>query len=168
MRGSLRIRRRNGLYSGEGRVRSPRGANGTFSSTSFADLSAALEAIPEGVQLVDRQWRYVYLNRAAELHARRPREELTGRTMMECYPGIEGTEVFALMQTCMQSGTPASMENAFTYPDGFSYVFDIRVKPADCGVCVLSIDVTQGRKLEGQLRHAEQAEAAAKITQVLR
>jgi PAS domain S-box-containing protein len=134
---------------------------------SSADLSAALETTHEGIQLVDREWRYVYLNRAAELHARRPRKELIGRTMMDCYPGIEQSELFGLMRACMKDGTRASMENAFTYPDGFAYVFDISVEPVDCGVCVRSVDVTHGRKLESQLRHAEETEAAAKITQIL-
>jgi PAS domain S-box-containing protein len=131
------------------------------------DLGTALDAIQEGLQVIDRQWRYVYLNRAAEVHARRPREELVGRTMMECYPGIEGTVVFGLMRTCMETGAPASTQNTFTYPDGLSYSFEIRIQPADCGVMVLSADVTLGKKLQHQLRDAEHAETAARATRLL-
>ncbi|HEX4341029.1 MAG TPA: ATP-binding protein [Polyangiaceae bacterium] len=134
---------------------------------SFLDLSAALESTQEGIQLVDRDFHYIYLNRAAEVHARRPRQELIGRTMMECYPGIEQSALFALMQACLKDGTPAAMENAFTYPDGFAYVFDIRIEPTDSGVRVRSIDITHGKKLEHQLRDAEQAEQAAKTTRIL-
>jgi PAS domain-containing protein len=61
----------------------------------FGDLGNALDAMREGLQVIDRQWRYVYLNNAAAVHGQRPREELVGRTMMECYPGIDETDVFS-------------------------------------------------------------------------
>lgn len=57
-----------------------------------------IDALREGLQVIDREWRYVYLNAAASAHGRRPREELLGRTMMECYPGIETTELFESMK----------------------------------------------------------------------
>ncbi len=127
------------------------------------DLSTILDEMREGLQVIDREWRYTYLNKAAAEHGRRPREELLGRMMMECYPGIADTAVFALMRSCMVERRSASVTNNFTYPDGLVQTFELRIAPCDVGIMVLSIDVTEGRKLEAQYRHAQKMEAIGRL-----
>ena len=61
-----------------------------------------LESLLEGCQVIDRDYRYVYLNQAALEHARRPKDQLLGRTMMECFPGIEQTSMFRMLESCMR------------------------------------------------------------------
>jgi PAS domain-containing protein len=73
------------------------------------DLTTLLDEMREGLQVIDTNWRYVFLNKAAAEHGRRPREELLGRTMMECYPGIDGSEIFAVLRRCMAERVSASM-----------------------------------------------------------
>src|SRR5579859_2998468 len=90
---------------------------------AFRHLDVVLDAMREGLQVIDRDWRYVYLNLTAAAHGQRPREELIGRTMMECYPGIENTDMFARLRRSMAEGVEASMENEFAYPDGTSRTF---------------------------------------------
>ena len=127
------------------------------------DLGAVFDAMREGLQVIDRQWRYVYLNDAAVKHARRPRDELIGRTMMECYPGLSETEVFALLRRCMEESVPASVENEFTYPDGGARTFELRVQRCEAGIAVLSIDITERKKLEAQFRHAQKMDAVGSL-----
>ena len=108
-----------------------------------------------GCQLIDRGWHYLYLNDAAVRHNRRPREELLGRTMQECYPGLEATPIFATLKTCMESGTPARVETKFTFPDGTVAWFEVSVQPVPEGILILSHDVTDRHRAEAALRESE-------------
>lgn len=110
---------------------------------------AILDDLLEGCQVIDFDWRYLYLNEAATRHARRSKEELHGRTMMESYPGIEETAVFAVLRRSMEDRTPANLENEFTYPDGTTRWFELRIEPVPEGLFVLSLDISP-RKLAQQ------------------
>ncbi len=132
-------------------------------SIVFEDLGSVLDSMREGLQVIDRHWRYVYLNEAAATHGRSSRDELIGRTMMECYPGIADTNMFASVRRCMDEGVPASLENEFTYPDGLSRTFELRIQRCETGIIILSIDVTDRRKLEAQFRQAQKMEAVGSL-----
>lgn len=129
---------------------------------SASELLAVFGSMAEGLQVVDRQWRYVYINETAAAHGRRPKEELLGRTMMDCYPGIDGTPLFAQLSRAML-GEAVSMENEFRYADGQSRTFELRIAPCDAGVTILSIDVTERKNLERQLRQAQKMEAIGRL-----
>lgn len=112
-----------------------------------------LDNMLEGCQIIDREWRYVYLNTAAAEHGRRPKKELIGRTMMECYPGIDKTEMFTHLKRCMKKRVSHRMENEFSYPDGSRGWFDLSLEPVPEGVFILSVDITERRRAEERIRH---------------
>ena len=53
------------------------------------DLTA--DNLLEGIQIISPEWRYVYINKAAAIQGRSTPQELTDKTMLEVYPGIEST-----------------------------------------------------------------------------
>jgi two-component system, cell cycle sensor histidine kinase and response regulator CckA len=134
-------------------------------------LRATLEALMEGCLVMDRDWRYVFLNEAAILQARRPRASFLGRTMMECYPGIEATPVFAAMRYSMEKRVRQRLRNELVYPDGSSATFELRLEPQPTGLAVLSIDVTESLRAEsfmaGQKEVLEQIAAGRPLTEAL-
>jgi two-component system cell cycle sensor histidine kinase/response regulator CckA len=129
-----------------------------------------LESLVEGCQVIGFDWKYLYLNQAAIEHGRRSQEQLIGSTMMECYPGIEETPMFAALGRCMSERLHDRMENEFTFPDGSKGWFELRFVPVPEGVCVLSLDITAKKRseaelarTENQLRHAQKMEAVGRL-----
>ncbi len=116
-----------------------------------------LDNMLEGCQIIGFDWRYLYVNDAAARHGRRTKEELPGHTMMEIYPGIDDTAMFAVLRRCMDERTPSHMENEFTYPDGTAGWFELSIQPVPEGVFILSIDITARKRaeeeIERKLRH---------------
>jgi diguanylate cyclase (GGDEF)-like protein/PAS domain S-box-containing protein len=118
-------------------------------------FQTTLDNMIEGCQIIGYDWRYLYLNDTAVRHSRSTREALLGRTMMECYPGIERTALFATLQRCMKEQSPAQMVNEFVYPDGSRGWFDISIQPTPDGVFILSSDITRRRQAEQALLERE-------------
>ena len=118
---------------------------------------STLDSILEGCQLLDFDWRYLYLNPAAAIQNRRPNEELLGRTMPESWPGIEGTSVFAMMRRCMVERIDLHSENEFEFPDGHKGWFNVRAQPVPEGIFVVSVDITERRLAEDAVRELNES-----------
>lgn len=122
--------------------------------TSFDDsFATVMDDLIEGCQIVDREWRYLYVNQTVVRQARRSREELIGRTMMEVYPGIDETSMFGVLRECMEHRVVHHLENEFTYPDGSTGWFELRFNPVLEGVFILSLDITERKEAEARLGH---------------
>lgn len=113
---------------------------------------ATLDAVLEGCQILDHDWRYLYLNEAAARHNRRPNDELLGRTMQEAWPGIEASHAYGLLERTMRERVACHDETEFQFPDGTSGWFHLRTLPTQEGLTVFSIDVTERREAERSLR----------------
>jgi putative nucleotidyltransferase with HDIG domain/PAS domain S-box-containing protein len=112
-----------------------------------------LEGLMEGCQIIDKEYRYCYVNNAAARHGRKPKEELLDHVMMEVYPGIESTFMFSMLRKCMEERTPVEIENEFFYQDGSSAWFALKMDPIPEGVFVFSIDITPRKKTEIDLQN---------------
>jgi len=107
-----------------------------------------LDTLLEGIQIIDYNWRYVYLNDIMEDQSKTSREELIGHTVMEKFPGIENTQLFLKLQQCMTDRQLQRFENKFDYPDSTTRWFDLCVQPAEEGICILSLDITAYKESE--------------------
>lgn len=114
-----------------------------------------LDNMLEGCQMIGYDWRYLYVNYAVAKQGRKEPEDLIGRTMMEAYPGIENTEVFAVLSRCMKQRTSQRMLNEFIYSDGSNGWFELSIQPIPEGVLLLSYDITKRIQAEEALRKNE-------------
>lgn len=105
-------------------------------------LRSTLDDLIEGCQIIGHDYKYLFLNKAALGSSRKTSEELMGKTMMACYPGIENTEMFSKLKSSMETRNPANFENEFIYPNGEKRTFNLRFEPVPEGLFILSEDVT--------------------------
>ena len=117
---------------------------------------STMDNMLEGCQIIGRDWRYIYINDAAERHNRRPKGELIGKRYMDMWPGIESTNVFAVIRRCLEERTATTLENEFTFPDGRIGWFDLTVQPVPEGVFILSMDTTDRKRAEETIRQSEE------------
>ena len=106
----------------------------------------------EGVQLIGRDFRYLYVNQAIANQGKTTIENLIGRTMPEVYPGIENTMVFRRIRNCLEDGKASQFINQFEFPDKSMGWFDIRMEPVEDGVFLFTFDITEQKKLEEELK----------------
>lgn len=128
----------------------------TTKRTGEQKYRSSLDTIMEGCQIVDREWRYLYVNEAAAKHGQSSVGALVGRTMMEAYPGIEETRLFKALRRCMKERISERFENQFVFPDGSSGWFELSIQPVAEGVFILSIDITERKRAEEMLRSSEE------------
>ncbi|MFH1674334.1 MAG: MASE3 domain-containing protein [Pseudomonadota bacterium] len=107
-----------------------------------------LDNMLEGCQMIGHDWRYLYVNEAAERHNRRPKEELLGKKYMDMWPGIEATEMFAAIKRCMEERVAHMMDNLFVFPEGTVGWFEFGIQPVPGGILLLSHDITQRKRME--------------------
>jgi len=119
----------------------------------------------EGVQVINDQWRYVYVNKAVVIQAKITVESLLGRTMMEQFPGIENTEMFQQLEACMSDRIPRQIVNEFIFPDGSKGWFELSIQPVSEGVMVISFDISELKNTQVELREklAERTEMLVQI-----
>ena len=116
-------------------------------STTETAPHSVLDRLWEGYQVVSPDWTYLYVNEAAVAQLGRTKEELIGRSMLDCFPGIEKTEMFDVLQRCMSERRSDQTEDELRYPNGTRARVAFRFLPLAEGVCILSLDVT---KAEGE------------------
>jgi PAS domain S-box-containing protein len=121
------------------------------------ETRAILESITDGFAALDGDSRFVYVNAEAERLSGRARGELIGRTYLEVFPELAGTEVERLCRRTIEERTPAEFED---YEQRSGRWFEVRVYPgARGGIAVCVRDVTSRKIVEEQLRQTQKLES---------
>jgi len=129
------------------------------------EFHVLLDAIPDSLMLIDRQFRVVWANEAAARVADAPLEALAGRY---CY--ALGTDRSAPCEDCPAQKTFASgkpVSESATGKDGL--VWDIQTAPllneSGSVSCVIEVkrDVTEHKKLEAQYLQAQKMESVGTL-----
>ena len=111
-----------------------------------------LENMVEGYQIIGRDWRYLFVNDVAAGQIQRTKEEMIGSLLMEVQPGIEKTDLFPLLQLCMEFRHPQEMVDKSTFSDGSPVWYQYSIQPAPDGILILSNDVTERVKATEEIK----------------
>ena len=132
------------------------------SEEARARMEAVLGSIADAFYLLDRDWRFIYVNDAAEPLLQTTRERLLGRTLWDAFPGVIGSVFEAPYREAMATGRVTSAE---AYFDPLGTWFDVRTYPWSGGLMVHFRDVGARKRVEAErerlLADAEAARAAA-------
>ncbi len=114
------------------------------------------DSMLEGAQIIRYDWTYLYINSAAEKQNKRPNSELIGNVYTEMWPGVENTEVFRKMKSCMYDRIPQHFENHFVFPDGSDGWYELSIQPVPEGIFILSYDITERKIAEENYRESRE------------
>jgi PAS domain S-box-containing protein len=121
---------------------------------SEARYRLTLDSMIEGCQLIGFDYKYLLLNKTALEQAQLPKEKLLGKTMMECYPGIENSEMFRVLKRCMEERVTEILDNEFTHQNGSKGYYQLKFEPVPEGVFILSDDITKKNLAEETSRES--------------
>jgi len=124
----------------------------TASKLSNLRFQKTLESMVEGCQIISPDWRYLFVNHAAAILNQHKKDELLGRTMMEISPGIEKTDLFSLLQLCVDERVPQEMLKSYSFSDGSTRLYELSIQPAPDGILILSNDITDRIQAEEEIR----------------
>jgi PAS domain S-box-containing protein len=123
-----------------------------------ARSDAVLRSIADAFYLLDREWRFIYVNDAAEPLLQTTREALLGRTLWEAFPDVAGSPFERPYREAMATGRVTSAE-AYFAPLGTW--FDVRTYPWAGGLMVHFRDIGARKTAEAEReRLLADAEAA--------
>ena len=110
-----------------------------------------LESMSDGFAAVDREWRYTYVNRAAERVLGFRREEMLGRTVWDLFPQ-EGTRFERALRRAVDEGVTIRFEE---YSAPLAIWLENTVYPFADGVVVYARDITEHKRTDEALREQE-------------
>lgn len=138
-----------------------RSKSGRLGEQSAAEI---LESLSDACVVLDRQWRYTYVNRAAARIANLRREEMLGRTLWEISPE-RASKFEAAYHRAMDQGVTVSFEEY--YPTLKAW-FEHTVYPSTDRITFCARDVTEHKRVDDALRERERfIRQVAELTPVL-
>lgn len=120
----------------------------------------------EGVQVLDYNWKYYYVNDALAKHGNSTKEAMLGNTMIEKYPGIDKTTMFKSFEYTMFNRIPSYLISEYDFQDGTRKWFELSIQPVPEGIIILSSEITKLKKTEAELKRklSERTEMLAQIS----
>jgi PAS domain S-box-containing protein len=118
-----------------------------------ARLEAVLESVADAFYALDRDWKYVVFNRAAEEYFGVPRDVIIGRNIWDIFPIGIGTPFETACRAAMDDKVSSTFETPSRLrPDR---IVELRILPMRGGGVAVSIsDVTERRQAEDAVRAA--------------
>ncbi len=117
-----------------------------------AETDNVLESMNEGFMTLDKAWRMVYLNTAAERILEVPRGELIGKVLWETFEKTWESEVGYACQAAMTEKTPSRFEY---YYEPWNRWFEVQVYPAKQGISVYFREISETKKAILALQQAD-------------
>lgn len=118
-------------------------------------LAQTLEDMDQAFVLLDKDWRFSFVNAQAELILKSRRADLLGKVIWDVLPRARKASFGAGCDQVIASGQPHRFDCYFPAP--FDIMLDFSVNPTPDGLAIYFRDVTQDRAKTDQLRLLQQS-----------
>ncbi len=115
-------------------------------------LSEILESITDRFVVLDRDWRYVYVNERQAVCRKLSREEMLGQRLWDIYPEFVGTPAAEKLKQAMDERVPVNYE---VFLPSQNRWLGVHAYPSREGVSIYGRDITESKLAEEKLRNSE-------------
>ena len=109
-----------------------------------------LDSISEGFFILDREWRFVFANPAAERFVQKSRTEVLGLSIWEVFPEAANRRFGLEYRRAVAENVPVHFEEF--YPEPLNAWYEVRAYPSPDGLSVFFFDVSQRKSVDEALR----------------
>ncbi len=117
---------------------------------SRARISRILESITDLYFSIDKEWRFVDINRQAELKFGKNRDELIGQVIWEVFPTATDSALYESILKAIEKNVPVHLEVVWdAFPNAW---FEAHLYPSQSGLSVYLRDITERKDAEASRR----------------
>lgn len=111
-----------------------------------------LNKLNTGIQIIDHEMRYVFLNEALLKSLPLSLEEHLGKKMEDVYPDIDKSDIYQKIQECFRTGERQTVINEFLFEDGRLTYWELDIEKVENDVIIFSRDITETKTGEKLLK----------------
>lgn len=126
--------------------------------SGMVDLEAAFDRVSDGVFVLDREWRFLYINTAGAARIGRTPDEVTGRNVWAEFLDQVDSVFHQRGREALETQRVVEFEEFF---DETGLWFAVRIFPSPDGLTIYYPDITELRALTEQSARAEQGRREA-------
>lgn len=123
--------------------------------TSHRRLTQLLEHMTDAFVILDRDWRIIYANAAAERLNQKPRSAMLGKTYWEEWPLSIGTNIDHQYRRAMTEQVPVYFEHHYYAPPASDIWLEIHAYPSDDGLNIFYREISEAKRDEVVRKQSE-------------
>ena len=124
---------------------------------AYDHTSSILESISDSFIVLDKNWRFSYINRRALEYSNKNSKDVLGKTIWEIFPSIIGTPLETFYRKVMTSRDPGIFKNTSVVAGGEK--FELHAYPMADGMTIIGQNITDREQAEEALRESKERTA---------
>ena len=109
----------------------------------------------EGVQVVDFDWRYIYVNKSSAIQLNCSASDILGKELKSVFPILNNSAVEVLFKHCLVDRKDGRDEVQIIFPRGIKKWYDLKVIPIPEGMLIMTADITERKRSQAAFMKKE-------------